>query len=196
MKLAFVIGNGKSRQGVELQQLKHRGTVYVCNQAVFDIPAHHVIAVDRSVAIHIASVGYALDTKLWTRHRWQQQLSHEREIYALPRELYKPISRWDRELNWGSGTHAVWQAATSHDVVVLIGFDLWSDQNRNNIYDDNLSPVNPEHWIHQLSETFRRHVTVQFVQTQPNDWNFPVQWCSHENLSRDTIDNVLALMGN
>lgn len=189
MNIAFVIGNGLSRKNFELNQLHEYGKVYVCNQAIVDIAAQNVVAVDKSMVIKLISSGVARNAKVWTRHIWAKNLLGDQEIHSLVEKPYPAEVKWDREIDWGSGTHAVWLAASKHPVVVMIGFDLVGS----GVY--NQKQIDPRHWIHQLKQTFTRHPDCSFVQVQPTDWKTPSEWKTVTNLSRDTFHNVLKTLG-
>lgn len=191
MKVAFVIGNGTSRNDFGLSTLIDRGTVYGCNYAAREIPMHHAIAVDRSVIFELLSEDCPPAPVFWTRKKWANSLEHEKPIYPLPEELYPVKTRWDLETHWGSGVHAAWMAAESDaEIVVLIGFDLWNNgKDNNNVYAGQhgytRDPVDPRCWIYQLKQVFERHPDTSFVQIQPQGWKRPDDWKDIENFSLD-----------
>lgn len=200
MKQSFVIGNGTSRKKQPLEKLKKHGTVYACNYAITEIPAHHGIAVDRKMIFDLISQ-YSVDCVLWSRRKWCNILKHSTPVYSLPDELYTPVTRWDIETHWGSGTHAVWKAAEDGaDIVVLLGFDLYNKGTNNNLYagrkNYNTKPVDPRCWIYQLGETFLRHPDISFVSIQPKSWKMPVEWKNIENFSVDTYNNLWNWLDN
>ena len=199
MKLSFVVGNGISRRDQPLERLVEHGTVYACNYAVLDVPCDHGIAVDRGMLFDLLSQHQPRCT-LWSRAKWCSVLAHATPVYPLPDQLYPPVTRWDAERHWGSGTHAVWKAAESDsDIVVLIGFDLWNSGINNNLYANRLHynnhPVDPACWIHQLKETYTRHPNTSFVSIQPDGWNIPESWQDCENFSVDNYSNLWSWLG-
>ena len=44
---AFVLGNGQSRRGIEINDLKEKGTVFACNAVYRTHQPHFLIAVDQ-----------------------------------------------------------------------------------------------------------------------------------------------------
>ena len=67
MTQAFVLGNGISRQGIDLYQLKQLGTVYGCNALYREFTPDVLVATDRPIATHIQQSGYSLTNKFYTR---------------------------------------------------------------------------------------------------------------------------------
>jgi hypothetical protein len=200
MELGFVIGNGISRRSQPLEKLKQHGTVYACNYAATEIPCDHAIAVDRAMVFDIISQ-HNNNYAVWSRQKWCNVLKHPTPLYSLPMELYPPLTRWDLERHWGSGTHAVWKAAEDNNgIVVLLGFDLWHNGTNNNLYASrdhyNANPVDPGCWIHQLHEVFKRHPDTTFVSIQEDQWKVPEEWQDLENFSIDSYSNLWNWLDN
>lgn len=195
MNRSFVVGNGTSRKDQPLHKLHSAGTVYACNYAMTEIPTHHGIAVDRAVLFELLSQHNTKSFTLWSRKKWCNILQHETPVYPLPQQLYTPTVRWDLEQHWGSGTHAVWKAASDGaEMVVLLGFDLWNSGTNNNLYAAhqhyNTKPVDPSCWIYQLQQVFVQHPNTMFVTIQPNGWTVPTQWHNIDNFSVDNYANL------
>lgn len=199
MKISFVIGNGVSRKKQPLERLKDSGVVYACNYAALELPCDHGVAVDRSMLFDMLSQ-HTVKCTMWSRQKWCNVLSHSTPVYPLPEQLYAPQVRWDAERHWGSGTHAVWKAASSNaDIVVMLGFDLWNKGTNNNVYVGHehysSKPVDPRCWIYQLQQTFARHPDTSFVSIQPARWKVPDEWKNCENFSKDTYKNLWEWLG-
>lgn len=197
MNIGFVVGNGTSRKNQNLNQLYNAGTVYSCNWAAVDVKSHHAVIPDRITLFKILSETKTENLTVWTRRCWQGLIKHETEICFLPEKFYAESQRWDRERHWGSGTHAVWKAAKNHDVVILLGFDLWNSGVNNNVYAGQHGythdPVDPQMWIYQLGQTFARHPNTSFVQIQNADWQIPESWKIIDNFSVDDYSNLWAM---
>jgi hypothetical protein len=195
MQRSFVVGNGVSRKSQPLEKLFAAGTVYACNYAVLEFPVHHGIVVDRTVLFDLLSQHNTNNFTVWSRKKWCRTLSHATPVYELAEELYTPTVRWDLEHHWGSGTHAVWKAASDGaDVVVLLGFDLWNSGTNNNLYaghkNYNTQPVDPRCWIYQLQQVFERHPNTMFVTIQQDNWQVPSEWQHLENFTVDNYANL------
>ena len=185
VKIAFVIGNGKSRAVFDVSTLAPYGVTYGCNLQIEEIELDNLIVVDRSVLVHLVSQGYDKRTNMWTRQRWIDAIDCG-NTRALPDPIAYPKKRWDKELQWGSGTHAANLAASQGaDVVVFIGFDLWGGNlyAGKEFYSD--KDVGPDCWIYQLGQLFDKYPDVSFVQIQPKSWKDPSNWIA-DNYSRDT----------
>jgi len=196
MKIAFVIGNGHSRSVFDINQLGNHGVTYGCNLLIQDQQLDNCVACDRKLAIHLISQGYDKLTNLWTRQRWLDIISAN-DAKALPEPIAVAKERWDKEIHWGSGTHAANIAAEQGaDVIVMLGFDLWPrEDGLGNIYKD-VQPfyedrqVDPRCWIYQFSRLFQKFPNTSFVQIQPHSWKDPGEWTSSENYSRDDFHGL------
>ena len=65
-KTAFVLGNGTSRQSVDLNQLKEHGTIYGCNALYREFNPDYLVAVDTKMIIEINKAGYQHSNEVWT----------------------------------------------------------------------------------------------------------------------------------
>ena len=195
MKIAFVIGNGHSRSVFDLSQLKDKGIIYGCNLLIEEMQLDNTVACDRHMVVHLIAQGFDKVTNLWTRQRWAKTV--EGNIKPLPDPVEQPKVRYDQEIHWNSGVHAVNLAANQgSDVVVMIGFDLWPREDGfNNIYQSRSEfysgkAIDPSHWIHQLGRCYDRYSDVSFVQIQPSSWKDPEDWLSRENYTRDDYSGL------
>lgn len=202
MKIAFVLGNGHSRSVFDLAMLKGKGVTYGCNLLVEEFPLDNTIVCDRGVAVYLAANGFSEQTNMWTRNRWRDIIGDENNrLKALSNPIENCETRWDRELHWGSGTHALNLAAEQGaDVVAMIGFDLWiREDGKNNIYQDRepfykIGAVDPDCWIHQIERLLQKYPDTSFVQIQPTSWRDPESWTKYNNYSRDTYAGLKTLL--
>lgn len=192
IKIAFVIGNGHSRSVFDVNKLNDHGVTYGCNLLLEDMQLHNTIICDRALLIDMISKGMDLVTNLWTRARWKSSISGG-AINELPVPVEQPKTRFDKEIHWGSGTHALHLAANQGaDLIAMIGFDIWPRADgKNNIYEDRSDfyeqgkIVDPSHWIHQIDYCFKKFPHTNFVQIQPRSWKDPDSWSTNDNYSRD-----------
>ena len=63
-KQVFIIGNGESRQGIDLAELNQYGKTYGCNALYRDYTPDALIAVDHRMVHQIYWSGYAIDLSL------------------------------------------------------------------------------------------------------------------------------------
>lgn len=184
MNIAFCIGNGASRATFDLKLLKDLGPTYGCNRLIETFELDNTIVVDKTLLIDILSKGYNTKTNLYTRSRWKNTIASE-NLQFLEDPVKEPTIRWDNEIHWGSGTHALNLAAKSAaEIIVMLGYDLYNP----NLYTN--KTVDPSCWIYQMKKCFDMYQNIQFVQIQPNDWQLPTEW-NNDNLSLDTFDNLL-----
>lgn len=122
MTIAFVIGNGLSRQSVDLNLLKSCGVIYGCNALYREFTPDVLVSTDRPISAQIQESGYSRQYRHYTRHPLPQ-------TGALPLiEKYKSFS---------SGPNAVALSAQDRfDRIYLLGFDMGPTENNtfNNIY--------------------------------------------------------------
>ena len=158
MTRAFVLGNGISRQGINLDQLKELGTIYGCNALYREFTPDVLIATDKPIAMQIQESGYALKNKFYTR-----QPIANLGAFRLLTEYH----------GYSSGPNAVGLAAQSgHIQIYMLGFDMGPtvDQKFNNIYagtefyrnpDD--SPTYAGNWIKQLIKIIKDYPDTRFI---------------------------------
>lgn len=155
MTTAFVLGNGISRQAVDLQTLQAQGKVYGCNALYREFTPEALISTDRAIATHIQESGYAQHNRFYTR-RPMPGLGAQQ----VPTPYY----------GYSSGPIAVSIACQDgHDRVYLVGFDLGATQeNRfNNVYagtqfykPQGANPTFTGNWVRQMV-----HVITDYPRT-------------------------------
>lgn len=183
MNIAFCIGNGKSRSKFDLTKLKNVGPTYGCNQLIETFDLDNTIIVDKDLLIEYISRGYNKKTNIFTRKRYKNLIEAD-NLYFLDDPIVNPNERWQRELNWNSGPHALNLAAKNGaDIIIMIGYDLYT----NSIYSNRT--VDPTIWIHQLNYCFEQHSDIQFVQIQVTKWVTPSLW-KLDNFSKDSFKNL------
>ena len=158
MTQAFVLGNGISRQGIDLQQLQLLGTVYGCNAIYREFTPAVLVSTDRPIATHIQESGYSTQHRFYTR----------RPIAGLGAQAVpKPY------FGFSSGPIATGLAAQDgHVHIYLLGFDMGPTPNNtiNNLYAGtefykrvDAPPTFTGNWIKQLCRIARDYPSVQFV---------------------------------
>ena len=155
MTAAFVLGNGISRQSLDLNQLKTLGTTYGCNAIFREFEPDVLISTDTPISEHIQNQGYS-----------QTHIHYTRKPF--PNSGARHIAQ--KYFGYSSGPVAVSQAALDGAVAIyLVGFDMGPSQNGrfNNIYADTefykKSSANPTftgNWVNQL-----KTITKDFPKT-------------------------------
>ncbi len=187
----FVIGNGESRQGINLNQLP--GPKIGCNAVFRDYYTEYLICVDKPMIKEVQAAGADIDRAVYTRSDWAQRFG----VYSVPALPYKGAHKADDPFNWGSGPYAVLLAASIANNVSLLGFDLYSATGFvNNIYKDthnykssDARAVDPRYWIHQVSKVFECFPNTQFKICQTDEWVIPDSW-KKSNVAVDKISNI------
>jgi hypothetical protein len=156
MKTAFVLGNGISRQGLDLDSLSRLGPVFGCNALYRDFAPTILVATDDPIAREIERSGYPRKHRFITRN---------------------PVSGTGSEkirlnFNWSSGPIALsYACASGATEIFLLGFDLGGISGKfNNVYSDTefyKSSSDLEtysgNWVAQIVAIMSEHKLVKFV---------------------------------
>jgi len=147
MTAAFVLGNGISRQQIDLNLLKTLGRVYGCNAIYREFAPDVLISTDAPISERIQHEGYGRTHVHYTRK-------------PLPDSGSMRISQ--QYFGYSSGPAAVGQAALDGArAIYLIGFDMGPTRTGrfNNIYADTefykKSSANPTftgNWVRQIRQ--------------------------------------------
>lgn len=161
MTIAFVIGNGVSRQGISLEHLKTLGTVYGCNALYRDFVPDVLIATDKPIAQHIQESGYPAQHKFYTRRPLPGLGAH-----TVPKDYF----------GFSSGPIAVSLAAIDgYSRVYMLGFDMGPGANQkiNNVYAGtefyrpvDSPPTFAGNWVKQLIRILSDFPQTQFIRVQ------------------------------
>ena len=161
MTTAFVIGNGISRQSVNLEQLKPLGKIYGCNALYRDFTPDVLISTDRPISAQIQQSGYPTKNKFYTRKPLDGL-----GALKVPKEYY----------GFSSGPLATGIAAIDqHRIIYMIGFDMGPtlEKKFNNVYAStefyrtaDATPVFTGNWIKQILTITKDFPKTQFVRVQ------------------------------
>jgi len=122
MGRAFVLGNGRSRQGLDLQLIHSLGPIYGCNALYRDHMPTVLVATDRPIAEQIQALGVPRKTRFYTR-----------KPVAATGSLRVP----QRYFGFSSGPIAAAVAALDGATAIyLLGFDMGASETGhfNNVY--------------------------------------------------------------
>jgi hypothetical protein len=158
MTTAFVLGNGVSRQNIDLKLLKQKGKIYGCNALYREFTPDVLVATDRPIATAIQESGYALVNKFYTRKPLENT-----GALGVPGPYH----------GYSSGPIAVALAAQDgHQYVYLLGFDMGPNKNQkiNNLYAGTefyKSPESPPtftgNWLKQICKIINDHPNTVFT---------------------------------
>jgi hypothetical protein len=112
--VAFIIGNGKSRDNFDLTKLKGHGTVFGCNALYRDFPDHslpdYLVAIDQAITEEIQSSKFPKDRFI---------VPPFEEQFEDPE--YNPYNRFRSN----AGVNAMLEAIKmKYDVLYCLGFDF------------------------------------------------------------------------
>lgn len=176
MTRAFVLGNGVSRQDVDLNNLKHFGPIYGCNALYRDFTPTALISTDRPISERIQDSGYAKTNRFYTRR-------------PQPGSSALPVPQ--KYFGYSSGPIAASIAALDGArMVYLIGFDMGPANNHfNNVYANtefykksSAVPTFTGNWVKQLKTVMRDNAGVAFVRIM-----------GHTTAAVDDLDRVANL---
>jgi len=150
MTYGFALGNGRSRQGINVQKLRKYGLVAGCNRIYEEEAVDILVATDRQMAQEIEDTGYGMTHEFWTRRPRPDTGS---------RKLERPT------YGYSSGPASIAQLCERGCTrIYLLGFDLGSpNQYVNNIYAGtahyktlDMKPTYYGNWIKQLQQVCER----------------------------------------
>lgn len=161
MTMAFVLGNGVSRKGLNLNQLQSYGKIYGCNALYREFTPDVLVATDRPIATVIQESGYSQKNQFYTRRPIDGLGGHK-----VPQPYF----------GYSSGPIAVSIAAQQgNKKVYLLGFDMGPvDNNRfNNVYagtefykPTDALPTFTGNWVKQLLQIMSDHPETTFIRVQ------------------------------
>lgn len=158
MDVAFVLGNGISRQGLPLDELSQCGHIYGCNALFRDFVPKVLVATDRPIALHIESIGYPANNKFYTRRPTAGS-----GALVIPKPYF----------GFSSGPVATALAAHErYPRIYMIGFDLGPtpDKRFNNLYastefykEAGTSPTYTGNWAKQIQQICKEFASTKFI---------------------------------
>ena len=124
-KVAFCIGNGQSRKGYNLEQLRDIGPLYGCGAVWRDNHVDNLICCDKFKAREAAEHHVEMRSNFYTRPDYIPHLKAV-GIKSLPSLPYFGLEPHEQPSGWGSGLYAVHTAIHEEaDVVMLLGYDFY-----------------------------------------------------------------------
>jgi hypothetical protein len=157
---AFVLGNGISRQEVDVNQLMTLGPVYGCNALYRTHEVTALVATDHPISQAIQESGYSKRTRFYTRRPLPNLGAQQ-----VPKEYF----------GYSSGPIAVGIAALDKNIkIYMIGFEMGPDKEKfNNVYAGTefykpvgALPTYTGNWAKQIARIARDHPNYQFVRVK------------------------------
>ena len=191
MSVAFVVGNGKRREPINLKEIKPFGKVYACNAVYRSFRPHYLIAVDVKMILEITQHRWQLDNEVWT--------NPNRTFNSIPNlKLFNPSK------GWSSGPTALWMASHMHgyDEIYILGFDYRGAKDKNgeykrvnNMFADTQNYKKSHdpatyfgNWERQTLTTIKSHPETRYIRVVEEGETFlPNSLKDLPNLSQQTV---------
>ena len=197
-EVAFVLGNGESRKGINLDELKKHGTVFACNGVYRTHRPDFLIAVDPKMVSEIAETDYMLHNKVYSNFNAQ---------YNKNPKILDHVQWFKPSLGWSSGPTAL-RMACDHGFkeIYILGFDYQgvadsSAKNRfkvNNLFKDtrNYKKGNDQatffgNWMNQTKKCLQDFKDVQFHRVIPTGWYQPKDLAWKGNIDHPSTEEFL-----
>ena len=158
MNTAFVLGNGISRQVVDLTVLSTLGEVYGCNALYREFAPAVLVSTDEPISREIQQSGYSK-----TRYHYTRKPMPNSGAHKIPQQYY----------GFSSGPAAVGIAAINHNrTIYLVGFDMGPTKHGlfNNVYagtdfyrSTSSVPTYTGNWVRQLLQIAKDFPKTSFV---------------------------------
>ena len=183
MNRAFVLGNGRSRLGLDLDSLTTAGKVFGCNALYRDFTPDVLVATDPGISEEIEKSGYP-----------------EANVFYTRKPKHKNSKLIEKNFGYSSGPVALTVAALEgFKKIYLIGFDLIGiDEKHNNVYsgtenykEKDSSATYYGNWVDQIFNISREFDEIQFIKIGDNNQYKPPKWNRH-NIMFQTIDDFIS----
>lgn len=155
---AFILGNGISRNHIDVNQLLTAGTVYGCNALYRTHTPHVLVSTDQPISKAIQESGYSLVNKFYTRRPINGS-----GALRVPQSYF----------GFSSGPIATGIAAIDgHKIIYLLGFDMGPASNGcfNNVYagtefykQPDANPTYTGNWVKQLITVTKDYPNYEFI---------------------------------
>lgn len=162
---AFVVGNGTSRQLVNLSDLKPHGKIYGCNALYRDFIPDVLVAVDPSMVQELADSEIMSQTNVWVGNTFG--------IVGLDK-----VKQLTPNIGYSAGNTALHIAAKTSTEIYILGFDFVGIKDEiNNVYagtvnykSRNTPAIFYNRWVRQFKTVIASSPTVQFVRVVSDDF--------------------------
>ena len=190
----FVIGNGTSRQSIDLNTLRQFGKLYACNAVYREFDPDYLIAVDVKMVLEINSNLYQYkNPNVWTN----------------PNKAYSKIQNlnfFNPSKGWSSGPTALWLAAQhGYKDIYILGFDykgLPNGNKVNNVYagTENYKKTTDSatyygNWLKQTATVIKEYTNIKFHRVIAQDNFTPDELNKFSNLKTIYIEDFRKMFG-
>jgi len=193
--IAFVLGNGESRKGIKIEDLKRHGTVFACNAVYRTETPDYLVAVDPKMITEIAESDYPTKHQVWSNFNAQ---------YNKNQKILDHIKWLQPSLGWSSGPTALRMACDKgFKEIYILGFDYQGHtdakkSNRhkfNNLFKDTRNYKRGTddstfygNWMNQTKRCLQDFKNTKFHRIIPKGWFNPKDLKWNENLKTLTLE--------
>lgn len=185
--IAFVLGNGTSREAVNPEDLRQYGKIYGCNALYRSFAPDYLIAVDVKMILEINKSGYQKHNEVWT---------NPNKSY----NMMKGFNFFNPSKGWSSGPTALWLASQHrYNKIYILGFDyqgLEGGKKFNNIYANtqNYKKSNDGatffgNWLRQTKSVIDTHRNIQYIRVIEEGNYKPDELNKFDNFTTQSIVN-------
>ncbi len=177
--VAFVIGNGTSREPINLESLRRHGTIYACNAVYRTFVPDYLIAVDTKMILEIARNQWQNNGRVWTNYN---------KVY----DKISNLNYFEPSKGWSSGPTALDMASRhGHEEIYILGFDYQGIDNKvNNLFADTMNYKRSVdkatyfgNWLRQTTITVQKFPKTRYIRvTEPGGF-VPPEFNQFENMS-------------
>ena len=185
-EVAFVLGNGTSRQDIPLEHLKENGTVYGCNAIYREFEPDYLVAVDTKMVVEINKAGYQKNHEVWTN----------------PNKAYNKFTGFrffSPSKGWSSGPTALHLASEhKNNEIYILGFDyvgLEDNKKVNNLYAGTFNYKKPHdgatyhgNWLKQTCITCQKFSKKRYIRVIGEPSFIPKEFAKIPNLEHVTVE--------
>ena len=198
-EVAFVLGNGESRKGIKIEDLKKHGKTFACNAVYRTERPDYLVAVDTKMLFEIAESDYLENNPVWSNFNGQ---------YNKNPKILNHVQWFRPSLGWSSGPTALRMACDhGHKEIYILGFDYkgvpeaskGDRYKENNLFKDtrNYKKGNEQatfygNWMNQTKKCLQDYPDVKFHRVIPEGWFKPkdIEWKG--NIDHPTTEEFLA----
>ncbi len=197
--IAFVLGNGESRKGIQIEDLKKHGTVFACNGVYRTERPDFLICVDPKMVLELAESDYIINNQVYSNYNNQ---------YSKNEKILNHIKWFKPSLGWSSGPTALRMACDrGFKEIYMLGFDYQgypdkkssNRQRFNNMFKDtrNYKKSTDEatfygNWMNQTKRCLADYKDIKFHRVIPKGWFQPKDLEWNDNCIHLTTEELLS----
>ena len=189
---SFVLGNGLSRNPIDLNAIKEYGKVYGCNALYREYDPDYLIAVDVKMVLEL------------NKNKYQYRND---QVWTNPNKAYNSMSNFkffQPSKGWSSGPTALWLASQhGPKQIFILGFDYTGKDGGNhfnNIYADTDNykksidgATYHGNWLKQTATTIKEHPRINYTRVIAKDNYCPEELNILSNYSTMDIEHFLKI---